>query len=360
MIDCLVYFVVFGLVFALNFAAMRQKELKVRNFLIIVSFALLLVFVGFRYNVGTDYDNYLAQYNIVQNTAWEKLPSLRLELLVAVLFKVCSFVLWDARLIFVVLGFFLLYPIYKANKLYDYKYLAYSILAFCVLFLPFGLNGMRQGIAMGFTLLTIVRFVRGDLKMGVFDFIVAVLFHTSALVVLPYAAAIYVCRRWKFNFTKINIAITVFVAAAVLFFLNDILVQNGITQYNYMLGSTDVERISLKSIVVYIPIVLLAIFFRGERENKFGISVMRNLTISGICLFAVGTSAQYLTRFGLYFMMPSIILLPELIQNIPGKRMRIIIKGLFVAYLISFFVTQYAVFGRHDILPYQTWIFGIT
>ena len=357
--ESIVYLAVFAIVFVLNSIAMKQKQPKLKTFLVCVSFAILLIFIGFRYNVGTDYGNYLNDYQNVAMTSWSQLPSLKLELFVAALFKICSYIFIDPRLIFVALGFLLLYPIYKTNKIYDYKYLAYSVLTFCILFLPFGLNGMRQGIAMGFTLLACVRFMRNDVKTGIVDFIISVLFHTSAWIVLPYIVAIYVCRRWNIGFTKVNVLLTAFIAIAVLFFLGNILSGYGFTQYNYMLGNTDAEQISLRSLISYIPIVMLIFCLRGGQEERFETVVMKNLTISGICLFVVGTSAQYLSRFGLYFIMPSVILLPKLIQGIRVKRTRLALKGLFVIYLIVFFVTQYAIHGYHGILPYQTWIFGV-
>ena len=352
-----VYLAVFAALFILNSVAIRQKRPELRTFLVSVSFVILLVFIGFRYNVGTDYGSYLNEYQKVATTPWSQLPSLRLELFVAALFKVCSYVFADPRLIFVVFGFLLLYPIYKVNKIYDYKYLSYSVLTFCVLFLPFGLNGMRQGIAMGFILLACVRFMRNDIKKGVVDFVISVLFHTSAWIVLPYIVAIYVCKRWNISFTKVNVLLTAIIAIAVLFFLGKMLAGYGLTQYDYMLGNTNAEQISLRSVISYIPIAILVFSLRGEQNEHFETVVMKNLTISGICLFAVGTSAQYLSRFGLYFMMPSIILLPELIQGIHIKQTRLALKGLFVLYLIVFFIAQYAVRGYHEILPYKTWLF---
>lgn len=355
--ESIVYLAVFTVLFILNSMAMKQKRPGLRTFLVCVSFVVLLVFIGFRYNVGTDYGSYLKEYQKVATTSWPQLPSLRLELFVAALFKVCSYVFADPKLIFIVLGFLLLYPIYKVNKIYNYKYLAYSVLTFCILFLPFGLNGMRQGIAMGFTLLACVRFIRNDVKIGIIDFIVSVLFHTSAWIVLPYIITIYICKRWNISFTKVNILLTAIIAIAVLFFLGNMLAGYGFTQYDYMLGNTSAEKISLRSVISYIPIAVLVFSLRGEQNEHFETTVMKNLTISGICLFAVGTSAQYLSRFGLYFIMPSIILLPELIQGIRIKQTRLVLKGLFVVYLIVFFVTQYAVRGYHEILPYRTWVF---
>lgn len=355
MFDCLVYFGVFAVVFALNYYAARQSRVLIRKILIALGFSVLLCFIGFRYDVGTDYPHYLDSYNQIADLSWEELPSLRIELLVAIIFKVCSFVLIDPRLIFVVLGFLMLYPIYKANKLYGNKYLAYSILTYCVLFLPFGLNGIRQGIAMSYILLSIVYLTKGKVRNSLLNFIIAVLFHTSSLIVLPYMLIIYT-RKWKkINFTVLNLITTSLIAIAVLFFLNDLLVNNGISQYSYMLGNVDADKISLSSIVIYIPMVLMALFL-GKSEKDSETIVYKNLTISGVCLYMIGTAAQYLSRFGLFFMMPSVMLLPKLVQEIPNKNTRIIIKLFFIAYLIAFFYIQYSLLGKHEILPYQTWI----
>lgn len=360
MIDCLIYFGIFVFVFILNWAAMRQKRPILRSIFVLMSFLVLLAFVGFRYNVGADYDNYLKAYGEIANTPWEKLPSLRMELLVAAIFKVCSYVLSDAKLIFVVLGFLLLWPIYKVNKLYDYKYLAYSVLAYCVLFLPFGMNGMRQSIAMGFILLAYVYMLKNRTKCSVASFVAAVLFHTTSLIVLPYLVIIYASQRKNVVFTTLSVIASIIIIVMVLFFLNGLLIDNGITQYDYMLGSIDVEKISFTSSIAYLPIVLMIVLLgkRADKELKNEIMVFENLTISGIVFRAIGTAAKYLSRFGLFFMMPIVVLMPELIQGIPQKNTRLLVKGLFVTYLVAIFYVQYSVLGWQGIIPYQTWVFG--
>ena len=356
MVDCLIYFVVFTIVFLLNFLAMRQPRVGVRSFLVVVSFMTLLLFIGFRYNVGTDYEHYLNDYYDISGIPWGDLPALRMELLVAVIFKLCSFVLPDARLLFVVLGFLLLWPIYKVNKLYDYRYLAYSILIYCILFLPFGLNGIRQGIAMGFMLLAFVYLIKNKVKYGMANFIIAVLFHTSSLIALPYMVAICFSKWRKISFTKLNIVLTGLIAVMVLFFLSSLLINSGFMQYDYILGNVDADRISLNSFVAYIPIVILIFAFSGGKTERDEILILKNLTVSGVVFNTVGTAAQYLSRFGLFFLMPSIILLPRLVQSISKKNTRIVVKCLLIIYLIGFFYVQYSLWGRHEILPYQTWI----
>lgn len=358
MIDCLVYFVVFGLVFVLNILAVRQKNSKLKYILIGLGFLILLLFIGFRYNVGVDYKSYLSSYNSVANTSWDKILSLRMEPLVSFIFKVCSYILQDSRLIFLVLGFLLLLPLYMANKVYNNKYLAYSVLTFCVLFLPFGLNGMRQGIAMSFALLALVYFAKNKNKKGLFSFIISAFFHTSALIMLPYIIAIWFCRKKNIKFTTINIILTTIVSLALFFFLNGILLDNGITKYSYMLSEIGTEEVSLSGFLIYAPIMILALVFAGDREERTELSIYKNFMMTGLLFYTIGTTAQYLTRFSYFFLLPMIMLSSILIQNISNKRDRIIVKILYIIYLIVFFYLQYYVSGRHGIMPYQTWLLG--
>ena len=357
MIDCLVYFGIFGLVFALNVLVMFNKNKRVaRKVLLILSFLVLLLFIGFRYNVGTDYDNYLLLYDSIMHTSWDKLSIINVEPFVAMLFKACSCILPDPKLIFIVLGGLMLYPIYKINKLYDYKYLAYSILTFCIMFLPFGLNGMRQGIAMSFALLSFVYFVKKDVWRGLCSFIIAVLFHMSAFLVAPYLLLIWVHSHKKIRFTTLNIMLTVLLSVVILFFLNNLLIENGIMKYDYMLGSIDVEKISFSGLSLYLPVMLL--MFLSNDEQKDDISIYKNLAVTGFVFLIIGTTARYLSRFALYFLIPSIIMLPMLVQNIAQKNNRIIVKVAFIVYLMAFFYVQCSINGWYEILPYRTWLFG--
>lgn len=358
MIDCLIYFGVFALVFSMNAIAIKQKRKIVKKSLIILSFLLLLIFVGFRYNVGTDYESYLRAYDTASRVSWDKLGTMRMELLVAAIFKICSLVFIDARLVFLVLGFLMLWPIYKVNKLYDYKYLAYSVLMYCVLFLPFGLNGMRQGIAMSFMLLGTIYLLKNKTKFSIINCVIATLFHTSTLVVFPYIFLIWLCRYKKIKFTILNIILTTSLAIIVLFFLNSILISNGFTQYDYILGSVNIGSMSFSSVIMYLPIVFFALAFSKNADEREESNVFNNLTLSGIFFTLIGTAAQYLSRFGLFFLMPSIILVPQAVQSISRKNTRIVVKILLITYLVLFFYVQYSVWGKHEILPYQTWLFG--
>lgn len=363
MADCIVYFSVFGLVFLLNAFAIRRYRSFVGKVLIALGFVILLCFIGFRYNVGTDYDNYLGIYNSITNTSWENLFSMNIEPAVAVMFKALSFVLWDAKLVFVVIGFLLLWPVYKANKLYDYKYLAYSVFCFCILFLPFGLNGMRQGMSMSFALLALSYFNKDKTKNSIICFVISCLLHTSALFLVPYALGAVFTKKRKKYILPINAILTIVLSIVVVFFLSSLLQENGIVKYDYILKTMDIENASLIGLIIYSPIIIANIasvwagYKKQRPDNQF--VLYGSLSLSGLVFYIIGSSAKYLSRLGLTLMIPSIITIPYLLQETTQrKHERVLLKALFVVYLVLFFVIHFYIWGKHEIMPYQTWLVG--
>ncbi len=358
MLECIPYFLVFALVFGINCFAIKQKRPGLKKFLIFLGFVILLLFIGFRLNVGTDYNSYLEMYNRAAATPWNQLGTIGKEVPVLALFKLCSFVFGNGRLIFLVLGFFLLWPIYKINKLYDYKYLAYSILVFSVLFLPFSLNGIRQGIAMAFMLLSIVYIMRRNIKRGIFALLLSVSFHIASLIMLPYIILIYVHEKKKINFTMLNILMTTLISVIIMFFLNNILLDIGFDKYEYVLGKINTEHVSFVNALLYLPVALIALTTRNKKISDTENSVFNNLLLDGMIFCIVGSTARFLDRFAIYFLMASILLVPKQIQNISEKNLRLLFKILLILYLVLLFYVEYSVLGWQEILPYQTWAFG--
>lgn len=358
MIDCVPYFVTFGLVFALNYFAMKSKRKFTRIALMMAGFILLVLFVGLRYRVGTDYDAYLRMYDRIGSTSWNSIWASGTELLLTLVFKICSSFLSEPRLIFVILAILLFAPLYLANKQFGYKYLAYSILTFCIMFLPFGMNGMRQGIAMSFVLLSFTYLMKDRTRGAVISLIIAVLFHTTALIVLPYFILFLIRKRKKINTTFWSLVLTGALSIIVLFFLNSLFLNSGFSKYSYILGAVDLEKMNLFSVVLYLPLAAFTFFLYPRGKADETVQEHKDLMISGLVFQLIGSSAQYLSRFALYFLIFAIFLMPELLQHVSDKRIRVLAKIIYLIYLITYFIIQFAVMGTHEILPYQTWIFG--
>ena len=311
---------------------------------------LPILFIGFRYNVGTDYDNYVNTYNIIKNLNFFELIDYDWELGGKVILKIASLFNYD-KLVFILIAVFNLLPIFMINKMYNYKYLAFSILTYNFLFLPFCMNGMRQGISMSFILYSMFLLLNNKRKNSIIFFILAFLFHKSCILFLPY----YLCLLFdktenKRKFMKQSIVITLSSSFLILFFLKSFLVEYGILKYSSYINKIDTSNISFNVILSSIPILLI-IFL--SKKNDYITNTLKPIVISGLIFYIVGTSAQYLYRIGLFFTYFEIFLVPYIINKIDDKKLKTLIYILYIIYLILYFWYQFYFVGQHEIFPYQ-------
>lgn len=357
MINILIYIIVFFLTFILNEIAsiIYKKKKMLSNILIMSSFLILLIFVGCRYYVGTDYESYLNIYNTVSSFDVSELNLIDIELGAKLLFKLIYILFDNQYLIFIGLALLTLYPIYKANKLYDYKYLGYSILTYCFMFLPFCMNGMRQGVAMSFILLAFAYLFKNKKINMIMAFIIAFMFHKSSILLLPYIV-LFLFRKDKIG--EIDSIVITLILACILFFFNGALMKVGIiSDYEYLLGALNIEDVSFKSILLFIPYILIMLSYDNKLEKH--INEIKGLVVSGIILTLIGTTRQFLSRISLYHLMFLTLLIPFLINNINNKTNKIIIKLFYIIYLVIYFIYEFYISGKHEIFPYQSWLIGI-
>lgn len=358
--DVSIYFIVFALVFLMNLVVPKIKKTWVRRGLLILSFLTLICFIGFRYNVGTDYDDYLEIYRGIKGNSLGYALRQNIDPANSLLFWSLSKIFSVDYWIFFMYGAASILPIYLINRRFGYKYLSYSLLAYCCVFLPFSLNGMMQGAAMSMILLSSFYLLdKKYFKLAAF-LILAILFHKSALLVLPHFALFYIFRNRLKTYPKINMFFTILISVFILYFLNDFLMNNSpdfYSNYGYIVKKISVERISLSTTIYYLPLVVFSILTKNKEKNN-QIIFQRNLLYTGIIYNLIGSSAQYLNRIALYFTIFSVMVVPTQIMKVENPRKRALLKTAFVAYLVIAFIVQVVLLGWHDLLPYQTWIFG--
>ena len=352
----ILYLSVFMIVFIINSIGSKYyKNHKVfSSILILISFMILILLIGVRDGVGTDYDSYIYYYNLISNLSFDELSVIDWEYGALIIFKLTSLIFQNEKFIMIVLAFLTIYPLYKANKLYDYKYLPYSILTYCLIFLPFSMNGMRQAIAMSFTLLATIYLIKDNKIKSILSIVIAFLFHKSAIIIVPYLILFMIKKGKKIE--RDYILITLILSIFILFF-NEFLINLGfISEYDYYLTDINIENISLNNFIFYIPFILIMVSFSNNQENN--LNMLKGFVISGIILEVIGTSKQYLSRIALYYSMAEIILIPILLKHISNQTTKKLVSFLYIIFLITYFVYQFYIIGRHEIFPYQTWLIG--
>lgn len=352
----ILYLFVFMIVFILNSIGSKyyKNHKMVSSIIIFISFMILILLIGCRESVGTDYDSYIYYYNFISNLNFDELSVVDWEYGAVLIFKLTSLIFQNEKFIMIVLAVLTIYPLYKLNKLYDYKYLPYSILTYSLILLPFSMNGMRQAIAMSFIALAVGYLMKEKKLKSILSIIIAFSFHKSAIIIVPYLVLFMIKKGRKIE--RDYTLITLFISVIILFF-NEYLINLGfISEYDYYLTDINIGNISLNAILFHIPIILIMLSFSNKEEKH--LNLLKGLVISGIILDFIGTSKQYLSRIALYYTMFEILLIPLLLKHINNQTTKKLISFLYIIFLVIYFVYQFYILGRHEIFPYQTWIMG--
>lgn len=354
-----IYFAVFFIVFVLNYFAGKTSRKHIKRILPLISFAVLVGFVGIRDNVGTDYYSYINTYNVVKEIPLSESTAQQFEPVVAATYKALSNVFEDYRWIFFMYAILSILPIYLANKEYKNKYLAYSVLIFCLMFFPFTLNIMRQGVSFGFTVLSAVYLSKNKKIRSMLSFLIGLAFHFTSIVTLPFLLLFAFLHRLskEKKYGKYAIMITLAVSFAIAYLLKDFFIEHGM-YYGSYLTRASYENISFAAIITYLPALITIFLYRNkstEPEDK-GLDLFIGLIYAGIIFQVVGTMAPYVNRIALFFLPILSIFMPISVQNIKDQTIRRRMKIILVLYLISFFMLEYVIWGRNEILPYQTWL----
>lgn len=346
MYNLLIYYFVFLVDFVLCFFASKSKN----KFLLLLSFILPIIFVGYRYNVGTDFQNYVYMFEKFKNLNLSQILDNEWELASKFIIFISSRFFEKSSSLFLIIAFLNYLPLFKINKYYDYKYLPISILIYNCVFLPFCMNGMRQGIAMCFIFYSVMLLLFNDQKKSILYLILSFLFHKSCILFLPYYFLIITDKdNDKKHMGKKAVILTIVMSIIILFFLKDLLLSFGILKYSSYYNRIDANNISFNALLTYIPIIFILIF--SKKQDKV-INTLKPIVLSGYIFYIIGTTAKYLYRISLYFTLFEVILIPYLIYNIKDKKTRVITYLVFVIYLFVYFWHQFYVIGQHEIFPY--------
>lgn len=367
MLSILFYLAVFALVFVLQAYAMKQKNRNWQLFVVICSFVILLSLIGFRYNVGTDYSGHIETYNKYSHMSFSEIWSSKGDVGSKLIIGFASHILGDEKIIFWIYGLLALYPIYKINKNSKFKYLAYSVLVFNLTTLPVCLNILRQGAAMSFALLAFnyARTNSGKYKVLI-SMLIAILLHTSALLMLPFIFAFMFAKRQGKKYYLVSAILAVVISVIMTTVLKDVLTDIGFLDYNYMLRVSNSLGLSLSTAfydsVYYVMLFIVFFVFRKDQLRSFkkhydSVKDMVSMMVCGTIFEVAGTVTRFLSRISYYFSIYQVILLPEMLQNIKNRNSRIAMKTLCISVLVSLFIFRCYVMGSYEIIPYQTWLF---
>lgn len=309
----------------------------------LISFVLLVLFLGLRYEVGTDFPLYQLLFDKLNTDDWAgSLASTPQEpgfVLLSLLFK--SFTSNDA-ILFLGCAFLTIAPAWVGFRTARVN-MAWALFWFIGLgFYLSAFNVMRQGLAVALVFLGICLIVAGRRWSGLAGCCVAALFHSSAILVLPIlVAAVF--------FSRIYVTVLIGVAVAAIGISTgpgqSLLSAVGGPDLRYLSYAEELSGFSLGTLLVLVSRVgLLAWLWwsRGRLPEDHRLFV--RLATLGLPFLVAGILNPVLARVEFYF---GIFLVPPIAALLTrgGRAKLIIVPALVVYYLM--YLTKFG-----DLLPY--------
>ncbi|MBN8544218.1 MAG: EpsG family protein [Alphaproteobacteria bacterium] len=322
-----------------------------------LTFFIFLGFVGFRLEVGPDWQQYryihqsLAYFNF-----WEVID--QAEPLSYLLFWTSQRTVDGVYLSNIVASFIMLTGVFCFARRTANPWLA-LVAATPYFIMVMGMSGMRQTIAAGIILFLFSRWeTRSFIRRGIY-ILIAALFHTSALVNnLFLIIKLNIRLRYKLMFGGVILLATLYLGTAVPIYADNI----ARYQQRYLEGNfIDLSLGSIYHIaMIFVPAVLGFIYRKRMADTVYNPSLLSfglyaSLTILFINLF-YPTVASRLTVY-LYFL--PMMVYPALVVTF-GRRAQMISIFAVITFHMVILMTWF-LFGNHAFayIPYKNILFDV-
>jgi len=327
---------------------------KVRNwdnnwYFIIIVISLM---VGFRYQVGGDWDSYLDKLESVSHGFKEALfesgdPGYNFINWLSLFFGGIIFVNFICGLIFT-LGLVLF------CKNLPFPWLAITVaVPYLVIVVSMGYS--RQAVAIGISMIALTYLNKNKVRQNIIFSSIAVLFHSSAIIMLPFYALSIKTKRW----------ILLPLLAVLVFLIYQYLVASKVESFTegYLYSFYSSAGAKVRVWMNAVPSILFLIF-----RNKFPISnnekqfwtLMSLGGVATIFVLQVSTSSTAVDRVALYWIPIQLYVfswLPLVLRkNLDPKLTTYLIV---IYYAVIQFVWLFYADTAFAWLPYQFYFFGV-
>lgn len=338
----------------------KKNKYMYFKFFKLLSIIVFSFFICFRYNVGTDFFNYMDFYDYCAKIPLNEIFQYRMEPGAIVLYKISYLISSNPITIIYTMSFVIIIATYilldKIETYYGEKLdSSLSLVCFLFLFLPFCLNGMRQGIAILFGLISILEFIHEKKRLSIVYLILAVLFHSSAVILLVYL--IFYLFNKKNNVNSCIILFS-FILGIILYLSPTLILKfSFFEKFNIYLTNTTstINKSYVFLLLLNSPLFILILLLKNKisSDDRF----LSYLWISSQILYFFCSFFIFLNRISLYFEIICIILIPMLLHSKTNKKNYFIAKLLCLLYMVVYFYIHFYLFKSHGIFPYQNSLF---
>lgn len=339
----MVYFLVYFIVLILTIINYKSNK----NFYL--AYILIIIFVGFRKEIGCDWDTYV---NHLELTKFESIQSYLLipENIYWILTWISKNIFDSILFINLVFSLIFAHGLIKFCKSQKYGWLA-LLLSFPYLILVVSMGYNNQGAAIGLCLLAYLKIEKRDIKGFLFLIIIACTIHTSSILMFPIGLVLL--KKYKY------ISTIIFLLA--IFFISGNFLEDQYSKYDYIYVQREYNS-SGAYIRLLLSLLTSLILLKYKKYFNFSddkYSLWKLVSLISIILFLAlffVPSTTAIDRIGLYFLPIQLVVFSNL-----TRFNRLLLPFMFyVIYTLMLFLVWYN-FASHNVcwFPYKNFLFDL-
>lgn len=309
-----------------------------------LSFFIIFLFIGLRYNFGNDYETYINLFNRIKDNphiAFDQKTFLFYEpgwLLLNWLSRPVGF--FGMNLMLALFYSLTIYKLIKTHIPYQYYWISVFFVVFNPAFLLVHSTAMRQTVAILIFLLSINFIHKKKFIIFILCVLLAATFHKSSLTILVISPFLFQNRKVNMIYGSILFSIYLFIFAF----------GNLLLPYIGMLISLFSERYetyvdkgianSGLGFIFYSSLFILTLFLDKIQDKKNALFFKLAIVYSMLMPFTL--IIEMTSRIGMYFSPAVIIVYPFIAKSLK------LFKGIFLSILILFTLYQFFQFFYSD------------
>lgn len=319
----LAYWIIFSFISFLSISPINIEK-NIKFFFKYIFLFFLIIFIGFRHDVGGDWDIYKFDFkNNIEYFNIYELSYVRdfgFELLSYIIFKLQ----FDVYSLNIILAIIFIHCLNKFNILFSGNYWLAYVIAFPYLITVVSMGYSRQATAFAFILLSICEIkTKNMFKFFIFS-IIALLFHKSAAILLP----IIFISNFKFNFIYILIlTILIFISGMLILPETTRILAGYLSEYSNYKSHGVYYRISMNILAG----ILFVLFYKKLNfEKNINHLIFFIFIINIILIYFIENYSTLVDRLIIYFTFIQIIIFSNLYKINPKYKILINFSVIFV------------------------------
>ena len=326
---------------------------KILWFLLIIAAPVLISAI--RYDVGTDYFAYVRIYENINHLDTSTVLRMYGEEPLYLLLNKLAFLIFKRPWGIFLLSSFLIHFFIIAGIDYfkEYVSIPMSLFVYYMFHFSFGLNGIRQMIAISIIFFALRYIYQKKLLHYMLLVAIAAMFHNTAILCLVFYFLVNNRMKELQLGKKIIYYCTIILTPIVLLFMIEIIRKIPFFS-GYLHYVTNEIDYGLGFLLFIVPVIAPFFLFRKAmiiRNKDFEPFIL--ISLLNIPFQYAGYYVNWGSRLVLYTNSIYYILVPYVISSLKNKHKKIVMILYYLYFFLSYYVLQFVLKNHHEVFPYK-------